>query len=31
MSELWEVLTEHFPEFSSGLWVTFRLVAVVVR
>ena len=27
MSELWEVLTEHFPEFSSGLWVTFRLVA----
>src|SRR5919106_68724 len=28
MSELWEVLSEHFPEFSSGLWVTFRLVAV---
>src|SRR5918995_778063 len=28
MSELWEVLTEHFPEFSSGLWVTFRLVAI---
>ncbi len=27
MSELWEVLTEHLPEFSSGLWVTFRLVA----
>src|ERR687891_2584678 len=28
MSELWEVLSEHFPEFSSGLWVTFRLVAI---
>jgi His/Glu/Gln/Arg/opine family amino acid ABC transporter permease subunit len=28
MSELWEVLSEHLPEFSSGLWVTFRLVAV---
>jgi aspartate/glutamate/glutamine transport system permease protein len=28
VSELWEVLSEHFPEFSSGLWVTFRLVAV---
>jgi glutamate transport system permease protein len=28
MSELWEVLDEHLPEFSSGLWVTFRLVAV---
>ena len=27
MNELWEVLTEHLPEFSSGLWVTFRLVA----
>ena len=26
MSELWEVLQEHFPEFSSGLWVTARLV-----
>lgn len=26
MSELWEVLSEHFPEFSSGLWVTTRLV-----
>ncbi len=26
MSELWEVLQEHFPEFSSGLWVTTRLV-----
>lgn len=28
MSELWEVLQEHFPEFSSGFFVTFRLVAV---
>jgi aspartate/glutamate/glutamine transport system permease protein len=28
MAELWEVLTEHFPEFSSGLWVTVRLVAI---
>src|ERR671918_464130 len=28
MTELWEVLTEHLPEFSSGLWVTFRLVAI---
>ncbi len=28
MSELWEVLTEHLPEFSSGLWVTIRLVAI---
>jgi len=28
VSELWEVLTEHLPEFSSGLWVTIRLVAV---
>ncbi len=27
MSELWGVLEEHLPEFSSGLWVTFRLVA----
>lgn len=26
MSELWGVLEEHLPEFSSGLWVTFRLV-----
>ena len=26
MSEFWEVLQEHFPEFSSGLWVTTRLV-----
>ena len=28
MSGLWEVLTEHLPEFSSGLWVTVRLVAI---
>jgi His/Glu/Gln/Arg/opine family amino acid ABC transporter permease subunit len=28
MAELWEVLTEHFPEFSSGFWVTVRLVAI---
>jgi His/Glu/Gln/Arg/opine family amino acid ABC transporter permease subunit len=28
VSELWEVLSEHFPEFSSGFWVTVRLVAV---
>ncbi len=26
MTELWEVLDEHFPEFISGLWVTTRLV-----
>ncbi len=26
MNELWEVLNEHLPEFSSGLWVTTRLV-----
>jgi His/Glu/Gln/Arg/opine family amino acid ABC transporter permease subunit len=26
VSELWGVLTEHFPEFSSGFWVTTRLV-----
>ena len=28
MSELWEVLTEHFPEFSSGFLVTARLVGI---
>lgn len=28
MSELWEVLREHFPEFSSGFFVTVRIVAV---
>jgi His/Glu/Gln/Arg/opine family amino acid ABC transporter permease subunit len=27
VSEFWEVLSEHLPEFSSGLWITFRLVA----
>jgi len=27
VTELWGVLEEHLPEFSSGLWVTFRLVA----
>jgi putative glutamine transport system permease protein len=28
VAELWEVLTEHFPEFSSGFLVTIRLVAI---
>jgi aspartate/glutamate/glutamine transport system permease protein len=28
MSELWEVLVEHFPEFVSGFWVTVQIVAV---
>ena len=28
MAELWEVLSEHFPEFSSGFFVTVRLVAI---
>lgn len=28
MSGLWEVLTDNLPEFSSGLWVTVRLVAI---
>ena len=28
MSDLWEVLAEHLPEFSSGFFVTFRLVAI---
>ena len=28
MSELWEVLERHLPEFSSGFWVTIRLVAI---
>jgi aspartate/glutamate/glutamine transport system permease protein len=28
VTELWEVLTEHFPEFSSGFWVTVRLVVI---
>ena len=28
MSELWEVLVRHFPEFRSGFLVTVQLVAV---
>jgi aspartate/glutamate/glutamine transport system permease protein len=28
VAELWEVLSEHFSEFSSGFWVTVRLVAI---
>jgi aspartate/glutamate/glutamine transport system permease protein len=28
VAELWEVLTEHFSELSSGFWVTVRLVAI---
>jgi His/Glu/Gln/Arg/opine family amino acid ABC transporter permease subunit len=28
LSEFWEVLGEHLPEFSSGFWVTVRLVAI---
>jgi aspartate/glutamate/glutamine transport system permease protein len=28
VAELWEVLSEHFSEFSSGFWVTIRLVAI---
>jgi His/Glu/Gln/Arg/opine family amino acid ABC transporter permease subunit len=28
VTELWEVLTEHFPEFSSGFLVTVRLVVI---
>src|ERR671911_1795208 len=28
MAELWEVLSEHLPEFSSGFGVTVRLVAI---
>jgi aspartate/glutamate/glutamine transport system permease protein len=28
VAELWEVLTDHFPEFSSGFLVTIRLVAI---
>ena len=27
MTELWEVLTRHLPEFASGLWITVRVVA----
>jgi len=28
VGELWQVLTDHFPEFSGGLWVTVRIVAI---
>jgi His/Glu/Gln/Arg/opine family amino acid ABC transporter permease subunit len=28
VAELWEVLTDHLPEFTSGFWVTVRLVAI---
>jgi glutamate transport system permease protein len=28
VTNLWEVLTEHLPEFSSGLWVTVRVVVI---
>jgi aspartate/glutamate/glutamine transport system permease protein len=28
VSELWNVLTDHFSEFSTGFWVTVRIVAV---
>jgi len=28
VTELWEVLSEHFPELSSGFFVTLRLVAI---
>jgi aspartate/glutamate/glutamine transport system permease protein len=28
VAELWEVFADHFPEFSSGFWVTVRLVAI---
>ena len=28
VAELWEVLTDNFSEFSSGFWVTVRLVAI---
>src|SRR5687767_14463723 len=28
MTELWGVLTDHFPQFASGLWVTLRVVLV---
>jgi aspartate/glutamate/glutamine transport system permease protein len=28
VSELWEVLERHLPEFSSGFWVTVRIVAI---
>ena len=28
MSELWEVLTRHLPQFASGLWITIQVVLV---
>jgi His/Glu/Gln/Arg/opine family amino acid ABC transporter permease subunit len=28
VTELWEVLSDHFPELSSGFWVTVRLVVI---
>lgn len=28
MSELWEVLTGHLPQFASGLWITIQVVLV---
>ena len=28
MAELWQVLTDNWPEFRTGFWVTIRLVAV---
>jgi putative glutamine transport system permease protein len=28
VAELWDVLSEHFPEFSSGFWVTIRIVVI---
>jgi putative glutamine transport system permease protein len=27
VADLWQVLTDHFPEFASGFWVTVRIVA----
>ena len=28
MTELWNVLTDHFSEFSTGFWVTVRIVVI---
>ena len=28
MTELWNVLADHFSEFSTGFWVTVRIVVV---
>lgn len=30
MSELWGVLTDNFPQFASGLWMTLRVVLVAL-